>query len=73
MRTGISITVKPSSRKRLKAILKDRNAPQKHVWRAEIVLFSADGLGTNEIMRWTAKAKTRVWRWQEERNRRASN
>jgi hypothetical protein len=65
MRTGISITVKPSSRKRLKAILKDRNAPQKHVWRAEIVLFSADGLGTNEIMRRTGKANTCVWRWQE--------
>jgi transposase len=65
MRTGISITVKPSDRKRLKAILKDRNAPQKHVWRAEIVLLSADGCGTNEIMRQTGKAKTCVWRWQE--------
>jgi transposase len=65
MRTGISITVKPSDRKRLKAILKDRNAPQKHVWRAEIVLLSADGVGTNEIMRRTGKAKTCVWRWQE--------
>jgi hypothetical protein len=28
----------------------DRNASQKHVWRAEIVLLTADGLGTNEIM-----------------------
>jgi hypothetical protein len=51
MRTGISITVNPSERKRLKAILRDRNAPQKHVWRAEIVLLSAEDLGTNEIMR----------------------
>jgi len=65
MRTGISITVKPSDRKRLKAILKNRNAAQKHVWRAEIVLLSADGLGTNEIMRRTDKSKTCVWRWQE--------
>jgi len=65
MRTGISITLKPSDRKRLKAILKNRNAPQKHVWRAEIVLLSADGVGTNEIMRQTGKAKTCVWRWQE--------
>jgi hypothetical protein len=31
MRTGISITVKASDRKRLKAILQNRNAPQKHV------------------------------------------
>jgi transposase len=35
------------------------------VWRARIVLLSADGLGTNEIMRRTAKSKTCVWRWQE--------
>jgi transposase len=26
---------------------------------------AADGLGTNEIMRRTAKSKTCVWRWQE--------
>lgn len=65
MRTGISITLKPSERRRLKVILKDRNAPQKHVWRAEIVLLSAEGLGTNEIMRRTRKSKTCVWRWQE--------
>ena len=51
MRTGISITVKPSDRERLRAILQDRNTPQKHVWRARIVLLTADGLGTGEIMR----------------------
>src|SRR5260370_38947950 len=38
---------------------------QKHVWRAEVVLLSAEGLGTNEIMRRTRKSKTCVWRWQE--------
>ncbi|MGH9455956.1 MAG: IS630 family transposase [Terriglobia bacterium] len=65
MRTGISITVKPSDRKRLEAVLKNRNAPQKHVWRAKIVLFSAEGLGTNEIMSRTGKSKPCVWRWQE--------
>ena len=65
MRTGISITVSPSDRRRLEALVRDRNAPQKHVWRAEIVLLSADGLGTIEIMRRTGKSKTCVWRWQE--------
>jgi hypothetical protein len=55
MRTGISITLKPSDRRRLKALARDRNTPHKHVWRAEIVLFSADGVGTNEIMRRTGK------------------
>ena len=65
MRTGISITLKPADRRRLKALARDRNAPHKHVWRAEIVLFSADSVGTNEIMRRTGKSKTCVWRWQE--------
>ena len=51
MRTGISIKASASDRKRLRAIIKDRNAAQKHVWRAEIVLLSAEGIGTNEIMR----------------------
>src|SRR6201981_138904 len=65
MRTGISITLKPADRRRLKALARDRNSRHKHVWRAEIVLLSADGFGTNEIMRRTGKAKTCVWRWQE--------
>jgi transposase len=65
MRTGISITLKASDRRRLHALIRDRNAPQKHVWRAEIVLLSASGLSTNEIMRQAAKSKTCVWRWQE--------
>src|SRR5271155_4949971 len=65
MRTGISITLKPADRRRLKALARDRNSPHKHVWQAEIVLLSADGIGTNEIMRRTGKSKTCVWRWQE--------
>ncbi|MCJ7527010.1 MAG: IS630 family transposase, partial [Methyloceanibacter sp.] len=50
---------------RLEAFVRDRNTVQKHVWRAQIVLLSADGIGTNEIMRRTGKSKTCVWRWQE--------
>lgn len=65
MRTGISITVSPAERDRLDALIKDRNAAQKHVWRANIVVLTAEGLGTNEIMRRTGKSKTCVWRWQE--------
>ncbi len=65
MRPGISITLSPSDRRRLGAIVHDRNAPQKHVWRAEIVLLSAKGFGTVEIMRRTQKSKTCVSRWQE--------
>ncbi len=65
MRTGIFIKVSAADRKRLKAIIKDRNAAQKHVWRAEIILFSAEGIGTNEIMRRTGTSKTCFWSWQE--------
>ena len=65
MRPGISITLTAPDRRRLEAIIRNRNAPQKHVWRAEIVLLSADDHGTVEIMRRTQKSKTCVWRWQE--------
>lgn len=57
--------VSRSDRQRLEAVIADRSAPQKHVWRAKIVLATADGLGTAEIMRRTGKAKPVVWRWQE--------
>jgi transposase len=65
MRTGISLTLTPADRHRLEIITRDRNAAQKHAWRAAIVLLSADGVGTSAIMRRTGKSKTCVWRWQE--------
>ena len=43
----------------------DRNSTAKAVWRAEIVLATADGLGTSAIMKRTGKSKPCVWRWQE--------
>ena len=65
MRTGITINMSSGDRQRLNRIVKDGNTAQKHVWRARIVLLTADGCGTNEIMRQTGKSKTCVWRWQE--------
>ena len=65
MRTGISLTVGSSDRLCLVDVVRDRIAAQKHVWRAAIILLSADGVGTHEIMRRTGKSKTCVWRWQE--------
>ena len=65
MRAGKSLSVSSADIRRLEALVQDRNAPQKHVWRAEIVLLTAEGVGTNEIMRRTGKSKTCVWRWQE--------
>jgi DNA invertase Pin-like site-specific DNA recombinase len=65
MRTGISVRLSMSDHTRLMRIPADRNSPQKPTWRARIVLMSAQGVGTNEIMRATRKAKTCVWRWQQ--------
>src|SRR6266403_4253740 len=65
MRKGISITVTPADRVRLQSIIRDRNSPQKHVWRARIVVLTADGEGTTAITRAVGKGKTVVWRWQE--------
>ena len=53
-----------ADRHRLEAIVSDRSAPQKHVWRANIILATADGFGTAEIMRRSGKSKPVVWRWQ---------
>ena len=65
MRTGVTVYLSPTDRKRLQAIVDDRNSPQTHVWRARIVLATADGLGTATIMRTAGVSKTAVWRWQE--------
>ena len=65
MRTGIHFDLSAADRARLEAIAADPNSRQKHAWRARIVLATADGLGTGEIVRRTGKPKPCVWRWQE--------
>ena len=64
MRAGIVVNVTRADRRRLERIVADRSAPQKHVWRANIILATADGCGTTEIMRRSGKAKPVVWTWQ---------
>ena len=64
-RDDVCIYVCPASWARLEAIIADRNSSSKAVWRAEIVLATAVGLGTNAIMARTGKSKPCVWRWQE--------
>src|ERR1700704_1516417 len=64
-RDDICIYVSLANRARLEAIIADRNSSSKGAWRARIVLATADGHGTNEIMRRTGKSKPCVWRWQE--------
>jgi transposase len=59
------VNVTPEDRRRLEAIVAERSAPQKHVWRAKIILATAEGCGTFEVMRRSGKSKPVVWRWQE--------
>ena len=40
----------------LEAVVANRHSPQKHVWRAKIVLLRAEGRGTAKIMQPTGKA-----------------
>ena len=65
MRTGITFSLSVADRQRLNGIVAAPLSPQKHVWRARIVLLSSDGLGTTAVMAATSKSKTCVWRWQE--------
>ena len=65
MRDSICIYCSPEDRARLERLVADRNAPRKVVWRAQIVLATAEGLGTMAVMRRTGKSKPCVWRWQE--------
>jgi hypothetical protein len=65
MGKGITVEVSAAERARLEAIAADQNSPQKDVWRARIVLLTADGLGTSEIIRRAGTSKVTVWRWQQ--------
>ena len=65
IRAGVILSVSSADLDWLRALVSERNAPQKHVWRARIVLLIAEGVGTSAIMRETSKSKTCGWRWQE--------
>jgi transposase len=65
MRGNLGLFVSAADRERLAAIVAERNRPQKHVWRARVVLLTAERVGTAEIMRRTGLSKPSVWRWQE--------
>lgn len=64
-RTDICLYLGPADRAELQALLTNRNTLRKLVWRGDIVLATADGRGTVEIMRRTGMSKPTVWRWQE--------
>jgi hypothetical protein len=50
-RDDICLYLGPADRAELQALITNRNTARKLVWRAEIVLATADGHGTFEIMR----------------------
>jgi hypothetical protein len=64
-RDDICLFLGPADRAQLEALRMDRNMYCKVVWRAGIVLATADGCGTNEIMRRSETSKPTVCRWQE--------
>jgi transposase len=64
-RSDICLYLGPADRAELQTLLSNRNTPRKLAWRAGIVLATADGAGTVEIMRRTGMSKPTVWRWQE--------
>ena len=65
MHERTNIRLNAADRSQLETVVANRNSPQKHVWRAKIILLTANGHGTAEIMQATGKAKTVIWRWQE--------
>ena len=64
-RSDICLYLGPADRAELQALITNRNTSRKLVWRSEIILATADGHGTFEIMRRARTSKPTVWRWQE--------
>ena len=64
MQKDVEVRLGPGDRERLEAVIADRNSGQKHVWRALIILATAEGCGTAEVMRRAGVSKPCVWRWQ---------
>jgi len=65
MKTDIRIEVSTADRKRLESLIANGKTLQKHAWRAKIIILTADGHGTMEIVRRAGKSKPTVWRWQQ--------
>src|SRR5512144_2423913 len=53
----------PRDRERLEKLVRDRNTPQKVVWRARIALLAGDGVGAVAVARQVGKSLPSVRRW----------
>ena len=63
MRKIERISVSRADRERLQRLVRDRNTPQKVVWRARIVVLAADGRQAIEIAAAVGKSTLTVRRW----------
>jgi transposase len=63
MRKIERIAVRPADRKWMERLVRDRNTPQKVVWRARIVLLASDGMTAEAIAAAVGKSLLTVRRW----------
>jgi transposase len=63
MRKIEQIEISAADRERLERLVRDRNTPQKVVWRARIVLLASDGLTAEGIAAAVDKSLLTVRRW----------
>ena len=57
------IQVPPEDGERLARLVRDRNTPQKVVWRSQIVLLAGEGIGAVEVATRVGKSVLTVRRW----------
>jgi len=63
MRTIERISISGADREKLEGLVRNRNTPQKVVWRARIVLLASDGLTAEAIAAAVGKSLLTVRRW----------
>ena len=70
MRKIEQIAISTADLERLERLVRDRNTPQKVVWRARIVLLASDGLTAEAITAAVGKSLLIVRRWRRLQERR---
>jgi transposase len=65
MRKIERILIGPADRERLERLVRDRNTPQKVVWRAQIVLSASEGMTAEAIAAAVGKSLLTVRRWRQ--------
>ena len=70
MRKIERISISVADRERLERLVRDRNTPQKVVWRARIVLLASEGLTAEGIASAVGKSLLTVRRWRRRYGRR---